>query len=453
MKCLYVFFALLIAFTAGAVERSFSIVFGNKQISTNTLTNTTFINSVEQGASYIDHVTSVVAVFPDQPDCIRLSSNSTNGKFNIHIAEAAQVVAKRIVLLAARYNNTRDDDASLMLNSETLYIESISPEQYTLSIPSRPERTLTNIIIDADHRVYLYSITVYYDDTQGTVDPEMPVVAAPVISPAGGSITAGSTVAISCPTPRSVIYYTIDGADPTSASTVYAEPFAVHNSLTVKAFAVADNMTPSPITEAFFNVRNPEASLQATFNFARPESLSPAISTPEEKDFVLLDGRTFTDGDAAISFAAGSDGNTHARLFHSYDAGCDVRIYAGDELVVKSLNPNYCISSIDFEVSESANSIISLEPSSGTFDDLSYTWSSASDSPVAEVTLTAVFQSRLKSMTVNLDSLQGIADLTIDHDTRAAWYTIDGRRVPANIAAPGFYIQVTPEGTRKVVTH
>lgn len=442
--------AVLYVISASAAERSFSIVFGNEQTSTGSLTNTTFLGAVTEGASYIDKVTGVVAVFPDSPDCIRLSSNSTNGKFNIWLSEKAQVVPRRIVLKAARYDNSRDEDASLMLNSETFYITSPSPEFYSLSVPSRPERTLTNLIVDADRRVYLYSVTVYYDDSQGTVDPDVPAVASPVIIPSGGSVSYGTNVALTCSTPGAQIFYTVDGTEPTSAALPYKDPFAIYHDLTVKAFAVCDGMNPSEVAEAVFHVRNPEATLVSSFDFSRPDCLSPPLEIPDVKESVLLDRRTFTDGDVAVTFFAGNEGNTHVRLYNSYDAGCDLRIYSGDCMTVTSLNPSYSLSKIEFELSESGSSSISLMPSDGEFDEFGEVWGPTGET-VGSVDFTSLFQSRIKSLRITLDAVDGIISVPFDHDLQQVWYTIDGRRVPAGIARPGFYIRVDADGSHKSV--
>ena len=45
------------------------------------------------------------------------------------------------------------------------------------------------------------------------------------------------------------IYYTLDGTEPTAASTLYTEPFTLTDSLVVKAFATGDGYTDSEIAE------------------------------------------------------------------------------------------------------------------------------------------------------------------------------------------------------------
>jgi hypothetical protein len=60
------------------------------------------------------------------------------------------------------------------------------------------------------------------------------VAATPVFSPAGAAYTSDQTVTISSVTLDTVIYYTTDGSDPTTASTAYAGVVSVAGNGTVK---------------------------------------------------------------------------------------------------------------------------------------------------------------------------------------------------------------------------
>ncbi len=51
------------------------------------------------------------------------------------------------------------------------------------------------------------------------------VVSTPIFSPPGGLYYSPIMVSIQCNTPDAVIYYTLDGTDPTEQSTIYSEPF------------------------------------------------------------------------------------------------------------------------------------------------------------------------------------------------------------------------------------
>lgn len=457
MKKIYLFlvFLLTLGLSLQAKERSYSIVFGASTPSTTTLTNDDFVEkAVKSGRDFIADVTSVVSVFPET-DGIKLSSTKKAGKFNIHLTENAQVVARRIVVSARRYDSDKDIEAAIMLNSETLAVPSIDWADYTLAIPSRPEKTLTNLIVDADYRLYIESITVYYDDQQGSVAPVLETVATPVITPAGGSISAGTQVEISCTTAGAQIYYTIDGALPSTASTLYEGPVTINNDLTLKAFAVKDEMNPSEVATAEFTVRNSAASLESTFDFSAPASLNPAVEAPAQKEYVDLNGRSFSDGDVTVSFLATSEGNTHVRLYHSYDAGIDLRLYDGDAMVVRTLNPSLFIKEIRFTMSLSGASTgsndINFIPSTGDYDWAAETWTPEPGYNEQSVELTSAMQSRIASMTVVLDRTTGINGLTPDHDHEAIYYNIMGRRISAATLTPGLYIKVQNNKAEKIL--
>ncbi len=75
-------------------------------------------------------------------------------------------------------------------------------------------------------------------------------VATPVIS--GTTPFVGSTqVSISCETSGASIYYTTDGNDPTTSSTLYSAPFTINATATVKAIAALNGETSNVATKKF----------------------------------------------------------------------------------------------------------------------------------------------------------------------------------------------------------
>lgn len=80
---------------------------------------------------------------------------------------------------------------------------------------------------------------------------EAPEVNAPVISPAGGVFATAQTVTITADA-GNAIYYTLDGTDPSDASTAYTAPFEVKESTVVKAIAYNEEDCGSAITIAEF---------------------------------------------------------------------------------------------------------------------------------------------------------------------------------------------------------
>ena len=76
------------------------------------------------------------------------------------------------------------------------------------------------------------------------------------------------------------IYYTLDGSDPTTASTLYAEPFVVTTTTTVKAFATGDGYTPSKIAEKEITISHRAAT--PTFSINREAGKSTITINGQE---------------------------------------------------------------------------------------------------------------------------------------------------------------------------
>ena len=76
----------------------------------------------------------------------------------------------------------------------------------------------------------------------------------PTFSPTAGSYAGTQSVKISDTTSGATIYYTTNGATPTTASTVYTAPIAVSSSATIKALAVASGQTASAVATAAYTI-------------------------------------------------------------------------------------------------------------------------------------------------------------------------------------------------------
>ena len=82
----------------------------------------------------------------------------------------------------------------------------------------------------------------------------VPIVQRPVIAPAGGTVTNSVAVTLSCGTVGATIYYTTNGTTPTASSLVYSSPFALTNSVTVQAKAVASGLADSDIASTSYTI-------------------------------------------------------------------------------------------------------------------------------------------------------------------------------------------------------
>lgn len=81
-------------------------------------------------------------------------------------------------------------------------------------------------------------------------------VSAPVFSPSGGVAASGTTVSMKSDTDGAKIYYTTNGSDPTSSSSLYTEPVALNTTTTIKAIAVRSGLGDSSIASATYNPIN-----------------------------------------------------------------------------------------------------------------------------------------------------------------------------------------------------
>ena len=89
-------------------------------------------------------------------------------------------------------------------------------------------------------------------DITTTTTPDTNTVATPVISPNSGTFTSSQEVTITCATEGAIIYYTVDGTDPSTSSTKYEKSFTISATTTVKAIAVKEGMKNSAVATATF---------------------------------------------------------------------------------------------------------------------------------------------------------------------------------------------------------
>ena len=80
-------------------------------------------------------------------------------------------------------------------------------------------------------------------------------VATPYFTVAEGTYNEVQSVELACTTPSSTIYYTTNGTDPTTGSSVYSSAIAVNATTTIKAIAVADGLDNSDIASATYTLK------------------------------------------------------------------------------------------------------------------------------------------------------------------------------------------------------
>src|SRR5207247_4091703 len=77
-------------------------------------------------------------------------------------------------------------------------------------------------------------------------------VAEPLISTSCGFFTSSTNVTLTTPTPGAEIFYTTDGTEPTTSSSLYTGPLTLSSTVTLKAKAFVEAESASTTVTAGF---------------------------------------------------------------------------------------------------------------------------------------------------------------------------------------------------------
>ena len=132
-------------------------------------------------------------------------------------------------------------------------------------------------------------------------------VAAPVIAPPGGTFEGSVEVALTTSTPGAGIRYTLDGSVPGPSSPLYAGPFTLASSATVRAQAFRIEMTDSDVSSADFTVTAPEGGPDETAAEAADvaEDRLETDLAPDRPDTAAEDGLPDEDGTTGMQSGCG----------------------------------------------------------------------------------------------------------------------------------------------------
>ena len=158
----------------------------------------------------------------------------------------------------------------------------------------------SSLLLDASNAFY-GTTTVGGAHGTGTVfsfTSAKPVTALPKFSPAAGNYASAQSVQITDATPGATIYYTKNGAAPTTASTKYSTAIDVAASETIKAIAVAAGYAQSNIATASYTI-GPRAAVSPVIkpgggSFSAPVMVTISDGTPGATIYYTTNGASPT---------------------------------------------------------------------------------------------------------------------------------------------------------------
>lgn len=120
------------------------------------------------------------------------------------------------------------------------------------------------------------------------------LIANPTFNPAEGTFFNSVDVTLACETDGTTIYYTLDGTDPTDASTAYTEAIHITETTTVKAIAIK-NALSSEIVSATYTISNIETVATPVIapeagNYNDPQQITITCATDEAIIYYTTDG-------------------------------------------------------------------------------------------------------------------------------------------------------------------
>jgi len=125
-------------------------------------------------------------------------------------------------------------------------------DSYTASSLNASSVTFHCMGNSSSTRLYVKNLSVTYESTSTSS------TATPTFSPVAGTYSSTQNVTLASTTSGAKIYYTTNGSEPTSASTLYSSAIAVSSTTTIKAIAYdANDANPSSVASATFTITAP----------------------------------------------------------------------------------------------------------------------------------------------------------------------------------------------------
>ena len=246
------------------------------------------------------------------------------------------------------------------------------------------------------------------------------VIEAPVFTPKEGTYMDKVSVSIAAAEGLKV-YYTLDGEEPTTASTLYEAAFDLTETTTVMAIAVDAEGNASPVAKAMYTIKATPVAPEngALFNFNENKWNLPVSSS--EETFPITEVK---EGDVTLTF---TNGSTPTRLWNDFNNGLQIRMYKEGGSMTVTPAADQKVVKVEFDATK-----LDVTASEGKLAEKVWTGEAAT------VTFTANATSNINYIIVTLSKQSGIEGVEAGEQTEKVIYTIDGRRVQK--AEKGVYV-------------
>ena len=210
---------------------------------------------------------------------------------------AVKITAKSYTIKVGAALPAYDYEVTGLVNGEAL------PITVTISCTAADSNTAGTFPITVSGAADSDNYTFSYINGTLTIGEKEPV-STPVFSPASGTtFTSSQKITITCATEGAAIYYTTDGTEPTTASTLYNGAFTITATTTIKAIAVKDGMADSAAATAAYTKRSSSGGSGGTGGgSSRP-------TTPTKSDDPTIGGSAKSWSDIAADLAKLADGS------------------------------------------------------------------------------------------------------------------------------------------------
>lgn len=246
------------------------------------------------------------------------------------------------------------------------------------------------------------------------------VIEAPVFTPQQGTYMDKVSVSIAAAEGLKV-YYTLDGSEPTTTSTLYEAAFDLTETTTVMAIAVDAEGNASPVAKAMYTIKATPVAPEngALFNFNENKWNLPVSSS--EETFPITEVK---EGDVTLTF---TNGSIPTRLWNDFNNGLQIRMYKEGGSMTVTPAADQKVVKVEFDATK-----LDVTASEGKLAEKVWTGEAAT------VTFTANATSNINYIIVTLSKQSGIEGVEAGEQTEKVIYTIDGRRVQK--AEKGVYV-------------